>query len=343
MPKRLVIRGPRKAEFEEVPVPECPPDGILVRARTKAISTGTELRVYRGIPVDPEGSFIFPNQPLEFPVENGYSMVGDVIEVGSDVSGLGRGDRVFVPEPHKQIAACQGNLARRLPEVLPDDVGPFLHILEVAHIALRRGQPSPGENVAIIGAGLIGLSALAFAKAFGLRTAVVDIDRSRLAVAASMGADWTGSPEDAGFEDQAIAFFDHEGADLVLEAASTWVAIETGLRIARPEARVVVVARHTDQPAFSAVGYPYLAKNLSIRTSYGHPPPGTRWDRKRSLALTLDLLVRGRLNVGPIITHRFDWQELPDVYRRMDASAPDMIGVVIDWSDPNNPSERLNA
>ena len=332
MPKRLVIRGPRQAEFEEVPAPECRPDGILVRARTTAISTGTELRVYRGIPVDPEGRFLFPNQPLEFPLENGYSMVGEVIEVGSDVSGVGKGDRVFIPEPHKQMAACQANQATRLPEALPDDVGPFLHILEVAHIALRRGQPSPGENVAIVGAGLIGLSALAYAKAFGLRTAVVDINHSRLAVAASMGADWTGSPEDAGFEDQAVDFFDGEGADLVLEAASTWAAIETGLRIARPEARVVVVARHTDQPAFSAVGYPYLAKNLSIRTSYGHLPPGTRWDRKRSQALTLDLLVRARLNVRPIITHRFDWQELPDVYRRMDASAPEMIGVVIDWS-----------
>ncbi len=333
MPKRLVIDGPRQAAFEEVPVPECPRDGILVRARTTAISTGTELRVYRGIPVDPEGRFIFPNQPLEFPVENGYSMVGDVIEVGSDVSELGRGDRVFIPEPHKQIAVCQASQATRLPEVLPDDVGPFLHILEVAHIALRRGQPSPGENVAIVGAGLIGLSALGYAQAFGLRTAVVDIDRSRLAIAVSMGADWTGSPEDAGFEDQIVGFFDGEGADLVLEAASTWAAIETGLQIARPEARVVVVARHTDQPAFSAVGYPYLAKNLSIRTSYGHPSPGTRWDRERSKALTLDLLVRSRLNVHPIITHRFDWQELPDVYRRMDASAPEMIGVVIDWSE----------
>ena len=170
------------------------------------------------------------------------------------------------------------------------------------------------------------------AKAFGLRTAVVDLNPSRLAVAASMGADWTGSPKDVGFEEQAVDFFDGDGADLVLEAASTWAAIEAGLRIARPEARVVVVARHTDQPAFSAVGYPYLAKNLSIRTSYGHPAPGTRWDRRRSQALTLDLLVRGRLNVGPIITHRFDWQELPDVYRRMDASAPEMIGVAIDWS-----------
>ena len=333
MPKRLVIRGPRQAEFEEVPAPECSPDGILVRARTTAISTGTELRVYRGIPVDPEGKFLFPTQPFGFPVENGYSMVGEVIEVGARVSGLAKGDRVFVPEPHKQMAACPAHRATRLPEVLPDDLGPFLHILEVAHIALRRGQPSPGENVAIVGAGLIGLSGLAYAKAFGMKTAVVDIDRSRLEVATALGADWTGSPEDPGFEEQVVGFFDGDGADLVLEAASTWVAIETGLRIARPGARVVVVARHTDQPAFSAVGYPYLAKNLSIRTSYGHPTSGERWDRQHSLALTLDLLVRGRLDVRPIITHRFDWRELPEVYRRMDASAPDMIGVAIDWSD----------
>ena len=331
MPKRLVICGPRQAEFEEVPRPECSPDGIVVRARTTAISTGTELRIYRGIPVDPEGKFLFPRQPFGFPVENGYSMVGDVVEVGEDVEDLQPDDRVFVPEPHKQIAACQASQAILLPESLPDDIGAFTHILEVAHIALRRGEPSPGENVAIIGSGPIGLSALAYAQAFGLRTAVLDFDQERLAVAQSMGSDWTGSPEEVDHVEQVVNFFDGEGADLVIEAASSWAAVETGLRIARPEGRVVVVARHTDQPRFSPVGYPYLAKNLSLRTSYGHPRPGTRWDRRRSLALTLDLLVRGRLNAGPIITHHFDWSEIPEVYQRMDASAAGMIGVAIDW------------
>ena len=332
MSKRLVITGPRKAGFQEVPDPGCPADGLLVRARMTAISTGTELRVYRGIPVDREKKLLYPGFPLQFPVENGYSMVGEVLEVGSQVSGFQPGDRVFVPQPHRQVAVSPAEMARRLPKAVPDHLAVFLSIIEVAHIALRRGEVMPGENVAIVGSGLIGLSALAFCRVFGCRTAVVDLDRTRLRVARSMGADWTGSPVEEDFADRIARFFKGEGADLVVEAASTWKAVETGLDIARPGGRVVVVARHTDQPHFSPVNYPYLRKNLTLKTSYGHPPAGERWDRRRSLDLTLEYLAHGRLDLAPMLTHQFDWRELPAVYARMDAGAPEMIGVRINWT-----------
>ena len=332
MSKRLIVTGPRNARFQEVPDPDCPAGGLLVRARMTAISTGTELRVYRGIPVDREGKYLYPGFPLQFPVENGYSMVGEVVEAGSGVSGFRPGDRVFVPQPHKQMAVSPARAATRLPDAVPDRAGVFLSIIEVAHIALRRGDVMPGENVAIVGSGLIGLSALAFCRVFGCRTAVMDLDHDRLKVARSMGADWTGSPVDEGFTDRIAEFFGGEGADLVVEAASTWKAVETGLDVARPEGRVVVVARHTDQPHFSPVNYPYLRKNLSLRTSYGYPQAGQRWDRRRSLSLTLDYLARGCLKLAPMLTHQFDWTELPEVYAKLDTGEAQMIGVRINWT-----------
>ena len=332
MSKRLIVTGPRKSRFQDVPDPDCPAGGVLVRARMTAVSTGTELRVYRGIPVDREQKYLFPGFPLQFPVENGYSMVGEVLEVGSDVSDFQSGDRVFVPQPHKQTAVSPAELATRLPAAIPDHAGVFLSIMEVAHIALRRGHVMPGENVAIVGSGVIGLSALAFCRIFGCRTAVVDLDPSRLEVARSMGADWTGSPAEDGFRDRIMGFFGGEGADLVVEAASNWKAVETGLDVARSGGRVVVVARHTDQPHFSPVNYPYLRKNLSLMTSYGYPPAGKRWDRRRSLDLTLDYLARGRLQVAPMLTHEFEWEELPDIYAKMDAGEAEMIGVCINWT-----------
>lgn len=332
MSKRLIVTGPRNARFQEVPDPDCPAGGLVVRARMTAISTGTELRVYRGIPVDREKKYLFPGFPLQFPVENGYSMVGEVLEAGPEVTGFRPGDRVFVPQTHKQVAVSPVEAAVLLPDAIPDHLGVFLSIMEVAHIALRRGGVRPGENVAIVGSGLIGLSALAFCRVFGCRTAVVDLDRNRLQVARSMGAAWTGNPADKNFMDRIMEYFGGEGADLVVEAASTWKAVETGLDVARPDGRVVVVARHTDQPHFSPVNYPYLRKNLSLTTSYGYPPAGQRWDRRRSLDLTLDYLARGRLEPTPMLTHQFDWSELPDIYARMDAGEAEMIGVCINWT-----------
>ncbi len=331
MAKRLMVTGPRQVEFEEAPVPDCPDDGLLVRARVTAVSTGTEIRVYRGIPVDKEGAFLHTHVPFQFPCENGYSMVGEVVEVGSEVSGSRVGERVFVAASHGQYAAVPAQGAIRLPDAISDEVAVFLSILEVGHIGLRTGRPEPGENVAIMGGGVIGLSALAYCRAFGFRTAVIELDRSRLDLAGRMGADLLASPEDEGFSDRILEFFGGEGADLVLEAASVWPAIETGMQIARTDGRVVVIARHTDMPAFSPVGHPYLGKGLTLLTSYGHRPDGHRWDQRRCNALTLELLSKEKLLVSPMITDRFDWQALPDVCRRMDEGDKGLVGVVIHW------------
>ena len=67
--KQLIVTGVRQAEFEEVEQPACGATDVLVRSRTTAISTGTELRVYRAIPVDDEGKYLHEWVPFEFPWE----------------------------------------------------------------------------------------------------------------------------------------------------------------------------------------------------------------------------------------------------------------------------------
>jgi len=128
------------------------------------------------------------------------------------------------------------------------------------------------------------------------------------------------------------AFCGGEGADLVLEAASVWPAIQLSMEIAAKGAKIVVVARHTDLPAFSPVGDPYLQKDLTLLVSYGYPPAGQRWERPRSFALTLDLMRRGKLNIAPMITHRLPWHALPDVYARLERGEREIMGVVLDWT-----------
>jgi 2-desacetyl-2-hydroxyethyl bacteriochlorophyllide A dehydrogenase len=330
--QRLIITAPRHAEFEDVPMPTCPPDGVLVRARVTAISTGTELRVYRLIPVDAAGNYLHANVPFELPTENGYSMVGEVVEVGANVTGFTSGERVFVPATHCAYAAMPAEQTLKLPPQIPDEQAVFLNILEVSHIALRKGNPAPGETVAIVGQGVIGLAALAYCVAFGLRTIAIEQDEQRLAIARQMGADLVLSPQQPDFLDQVHAFCNGDGADLVIEAASVWPAIQTSMDIAGQGSKVVVVARHTDLPNFSPVGDPYLQKEITLLTSYGYPAAGQRWDRRRSFALTLELLAKGKLNIAPLITHRLAWHELPQVYHRLDQGERSLVGIVVDWT-----------
>lgn len=326
------MTGPRQAGFDEVHIPPCPPDGLLVRARVTAVSTGTEIRVYRYVPVDDKGEWLHGGVRFrKGPLENGYSMVGEVVEVGADVTAFDVGDRVFCGGTHKEYAATPATEAVKLPEEVSDERGVFLNILGVGQLGLRHGEPRPGENVAIVGLGVVGLSALAFSSAFGFRTVGIDLSEKRREVADAMGADLVANPSDDDLRSRVVDFLDGRGADLVLETASAWPAIQTSLDIVRQDGTVVVVARHVDAPTFNLVGHPYMTKRFTLHASLGYRPNDHRWNRMTSMKLTVRLLASGRLPIGPMITHEFRWDELPEVYARLDGGDADILGAVIRW------------
>ena len=328
-----MITGPKQAVFEEVPMLGCPDDGLLVKAKVTAISTGTELRVYRNIPVDDEGAWMHGGVPWRIPIENGYSMAAEVLEVGREVTGFEEGDRVFVAEPHQEYAAVSADRAFQLPDGVSNDQGAFLHIGQVAHNTLRTGTPEPGANVAVVGLGVIGLSAIAFCNAFGFRVAAIDVHPRRLEIARQMGADLAISPADRDFDDSLLDYYRGDGADLVLEAASAWPAIKTGMDIVRKGGKIVVVARHTDMPGFNPMGHPYLTHQITLMTPRGFDRDGSRWDYAHCMSLTIDLLTSRRMNFNPMVTHRLDWRQLPETYARLDKGDLDMVGIVVRWPD----------
>ena len=112
-----------------------------------------------------------------------------------------------------------------------------------------------------------------------------------------------------------------------------WPAVRLGMDCARTEGTIVIAARHTTVPQFNPVGHPYLGKKLTLLTTYGYEADGQRWDRRHSVALTVDLLRRKRLDIAPMITHRMSWSDIPEIYRRLDAGEPGMAGVVCGWKE----------
>jgi len=331
--KRLVITGPRQVRFEDVPIPECPPNGVLVKAMVTAISTGTEIRVYRWLPVDEEGKMLHAGMPFpDGPTENGYSMVGEIVDKGIGVCKFSIGDRVFVSGTHKEYEIALAEDVIKIPDSIPTEQAVLLNLLGVAHIALRAGTPNPGENVAVVGLGVIGQSVLAWCRAFGFQTIGIDMDKPRLEIAKSMGAHAAISPSDNNFQSTLDYVFRGNGADLVIEAASTWKAIQTSMDITRKDGKVVVIARHTDQPHYNLAGHPYLSKRLTLKTAYGYEEQGQRWDRDHCFQLAIDMLSRRELTITPMITHSISWQQIPEIYRRLDGGESGILGVIVNWT-----------
>lgn len=326
--RALRITAPFEAAITECPEPVLMPDGVLVRARCTAISVGTEMRQYRDERVE--------QNPAGFPRANGYSMVGVIEAVGAEVTDLTVGQRVFVAMPHDALVVVPRAQVYVVPDSAPDEQAIFTTLCEIGLHALRRGNPSLGENVAIIGQGIIGLATLAVARAWGLRTIALDLDTRRLAYARAVGADLVVNPLNSDYEAQIAAFCGPEGVDLVVEAASSWRAIQTAYRIVRRRGCISVVARHTDIPDFNPIQDGMMTKEVLFTTSYAHPvmdaPPDLlRWTRPRDNRLILEMIGKGRIDMAPAITHRIAPEDIPAIYRRLHEGDTSIAGVVVDW------------
>ena len=326
--RALRLTAPLAATIAMVPVPTPGAHDVLIRARRTAISTGTEIRQFRDERV--------AQNPSGFPRGNGYSLVGTVERLGAAVDDLAIGQRVFAAAPHDELVVVPRGSVYPVPEGTTDDEAVFAVIGEIGLHALRRGAPALGENVAIIGQGIVGLATLAIARAWGLRPIALDLDPRRREFARAIGADLVVDPAEPDLEGRVAAFCGDAGLDLAIEAASTWRAIGLAYRLVRRRGTIVVVARHTDTPDFNPIADDMMTKEIRFTTSYAHPvtdaPPDLlRWTRPRDLRLILELFGAGRLSFASAISHRIGPDELPSIYQRLHEGDASIAGVVVAW------------
>jgi len=186
-------------------------------------------------------------------------------------------------------------------------------MLEPAAVALhavRQGRVDAGDAVLIFGAGPIGLLAGSWARIRGAgQVLLADVEPTKLDFAEGLGFDLRLNPRDLDVGPWVRAITDR-GADVVVEASGSAAAFEDGMRAARTFGRVVLMGNPAGDMRLSQHGYwAILRKELTVRgtwnSRYGAPP-------KDEWALAMDSMASGRLDVGPLITHRVALDGLVD-------------------------------
>ena len=180
MTKELLLTGERHialAEYTETPIA---PDEVHARGILSAISHGTELSLYRG--TSPFGAKRFDTQlrlflPAEpgsaYPQRLGYEWVGEVTEVGAQVTGYQPGMRVHLPLPHRETqtfkpaALAQLEVGGPLPEALSPERAVFLSSTSIALQAVHDARLKVGDRVVVFGLGVLGLLAVQLARRNG--------------------------------------------------------------------------------------------------------------------------------------------------------------------------------
>ena len=186
--QQLVFTSKNRCVTKTLALPDGPgPGEVLIRNRYSLISAGTELAMFtethRGFEEPDFGYAKYPFRP-------GYAAVGEVLAVGEGVSELAPGARVFHRSRHATHALLSHDVVLPVPEGVADTHAPFLAMLQIAMSALRQAPVYFGENVLVIGMGLVGnLCAQLCGLAGAGQVAAADLAAPRLAQAQACGVD----------------------------------------------------------------------------------------------------------------------------------------------------------
>jgi L-gulonate 5-dehydrogenase len=348
--KAGVLSADRDIRVGEMPDPTCGPDDVVLESAYAGLC-GSDLHIYRG---ELRGR-------VRHPAILGHEFGGTVVEVGSAVRGIGAGDRVAVDPivPCQACVACRtgrpnacrslkllgvdlpGGLGRyvaasasrvfRLPDSVPFKHAPMVEVYGLAHHILSRGRVQPGESVALLGAGKLGLAVLdVLRQSIGPAvTLVTDVQPVRLATAAKLGADCVVDVAREDPVERVLSLTDGVGVDCVIEAVGHFheipgrhAPLADAVRMVRSAGRIVTAGLGEQ---LSPVHFKTLvlkeAEIIASRTSLGE------------MSRALHLLARGCLHPDLLITDEMPLREITAAFAKIDSDAPDTIKVVVDVRD----------
>jgi len=369
---RQVLQNLRSGDTKvvEVPIPTPRPGTALVRVSASLVSAGTERMLVsfaeksligkaRARPdlarqvldkARREGLLTTLDAAinrLDQPMSLGYSTAGTIVSLGEGLQGYVVGQRVACAgggyAAHAEYNVVPQNLLTALPDEVDFESAAFTTLGAIALHGFRLAEAHLGERVAVIGLGLLGLLAVQIARAGGCSVLGIDLDERRVGLAHELGAQAVlrGAAEETG-----ITFSNGRGVDAVLICADTSSDDPVTLAgdIARDRARVVAVG---------AVGLNlprkvYYEKELAFinSRSYGpgrydpayeeqgldYPLGYVRWTEGRNLEAFAELIASRRVDVQPLITHRFPIQKAAEAYDLITGKAVEpFLGVLLTY------------
>ena len=309
--KRLPDKRREKVVVSDWPEPAAPVNNeVLCEAVFTGLTNGTERNQLIG------GNYSASDNRL--PTTDGYQNVGRVIETGRDVTKLEIGALIYASVNHvERFTIPEDGLLLKLPADIDPAEAALFGISGVAMHCCRRIDPRIGEKVLIIGQGCIGMFAAQIAYAMGARITVCDIEESRLEQARQLGVaeqviNTSGDGWDAQIEEGTF--------DAVMDFAGVGDMITPMIHACKVRGRVLLVAGRFDVNYTFNVGQ---HKEISLLQCSHF----TRDD----LENLCRLLRQDSIKIAPLIRHKVNVEDAPQIYRWLRDEPMRLLGTVFEW------------
>lgn len=340
--RQVVLTAPKTLEFREVAdlkAADLKADEILINVKHIGIC-GSEIHSYHGL------------HPATFyPVVQGHEYSGIVVAVGSDVKTVKVGDKATArpqlvcgecgPCRRGQYNVCQNlrvqafqadgaaqdlfivpeDRAVRIPDDMPLEYAAMVEPVAVGAHASSRPHDLAGRNVVVSGAGTIGNLIAQFAKARGAKRVVItDVSDLRLAKARECGIEYTVNVAKQNLGEALNEIFGDEGFSVGFEVAGVEISVRSLMELIEKGGDVIIVGVHAKDPAISMFYLGEHELNLIGSMMYRH----------EDYLKAVEEIESGRINLKPLISNRFTFEQYDEAYKFIDANRETSMKVMID-------------
>ena len=334
-----VMTAPREIRFDRVPVPTAGPGQVLVKIKRIGIC-GSDIHVYHG-----------KHPYTKYPVTQGHEVSGKIAALGEGVTGFAIGQKVTI-EPQVYCGRCHPcthgkyNLCEELrvmgfqttgtaseyfavdagkvtplPETMTYSEGAMIEPLAVTVHAVRRAGDVRGQKIAVLGAGPIGILVAQAAKGMGARKVMVtDVSDVRLEKAKECGADVCVNTREKDFGEEFLQCFGPDKADVIYDCAGNNITMGQAIQYARKGSTIILVA------VFATRG----DIDLAVLNDHELDLNTTMMYRNEDYLEAIRLVEEGKVQLKPLISKHFPFQEYLAAYQYIDANRETTMKVIID-------------
>lgn len=335
---RVIFSAPNRIEVQSAMEALAPlgAHDLLIQTHYSLISAGTELACLSGV----EAWFPFPGTP-------GYASVGEVVDVGGQVTDFALGDIVYSMGGHQQYQRLDSSNPRALCVKVPAGMNlaqaVFTRMVCVAFTALRVSSIELGDYVAVTGLGLVGNFAAQLAGLQGGRVIGLDLSGRRVELARACGVAHALVLNPATLEEDAAAITGGAGVTTLIEATGNPRALPPALPLVGRYGEVILLG--TPRGAYESDLTEVLRHvhldglgNVTFKGAHEwrYPVPRDAFVKhsiRRNAELTLELIRAGELQVAPLHSHTLKPEQAEQAYNGLKHQKDDYIGVVFDWTD----------
>ena len=319
--KRLEkLEGFGNVQMMETDIPSPEPHEVMIKVNRSLISRGSELFMRYVMP-----EAIHPNRM-------GYSDAGQVVAIGNQVREVMVGDRSNVSGPHAQyVVGNHGDI----PEAMDYETATFIGLATSTVTWMRTTPIEPGDDVVVLGQGIVGnLYMQAVRERNPGRVITVDAEKLRCDISRQCGADIVIDVSETNSVEAVKELTQGRGADVVVECVGGFAGIksfEQAQLMLKGGGVLHLISLYQNSEKNPGDG----VLPLHTRTMMGKMLiAGSRnVSREESRVAAVDMLLDGRINVGPLITHRLPWTETAEAYHMLYNNPEEALAVILEWDE----------